>query len=100
MKYIGKEIFQIIPNRPPYMIMDSLEVIENKAIAEIALKDDLWIFACHYPGRPILPLTLLVESMTQTFSATFLSQAEDKTGDSCNLFIRRDSTERRFATRR
>lgn len=61
------------------MILDTLEVQDNKAVAEILLKEDLWIFACHYPGNPILPLTLLVESMTQTFSATFLPKAEDKT---------------------
>lgn len=78
MKCIGEEIFNIIPNRPPYMILDSLEVEDNKAVAEIILKEDLWIFACHYPGQPILPLTLLVESMTQTFSATFLPKANDK----------------------
>lgn len=78
MKYIGEEIYQIIPNRSPYMILDSLFVEDNKAIAEITLTEDLWIFACHYPGNPILPLTLLVESMTQTFSATFLPKAEDK----------------------
>ena len=78
MKYIGEEIYQIIPNRPPYMILDTLEIGDNKAIAEIKLKDDLWIFTCHYPGHPILPMTLLVESMTQTFSATFLSMADEK----------------------
>ena len=61
------------------MILDSLELKGNMAIAEINLKEDLWIFECHYPGRPMLPLTLLVESMTQTFSATFLPKAEDKT---------------------
>lgn len=61
------------------MILDTLEVLDNSAKAVIYLKDDLWIFACHYPGNPILPLTLLVESMTQTFSATFLSKVEDKT---------------------
>lgn len=79
MKYVGEEIYHVIPNRKPFMILDTLEVQDNIAIAEIQLKEDLWIFACHYPGNPILPLTLLVESMTQTFSATFLSKAEDKT---------------------
>ena len=78
MKYIGKEIYKVIPNRYPYMILDSLEVEEDRAIAEIALKEDLWIFECHYPNNPILPLTLLVESMTQTFSATFLPKVENK----------------------
>lgn len=79
MKYVGDQICNVIPNRKPFMILDTLEVQDNRAIAEIHLTEDLWIFACHYPGNPILPLTLLVESMTQTFSATFLSKAEDKT---------------------
>lgn len=79
MKYVGEEIYHVIPNRKPFMILDTLEVQDNKAIAEIQLKEYLWIFACHYPGNPILPLTLLVESMTQTFSATFLPKADDKT---------------------
>lgn len=79
MKYVGDQIYSVIPNRKPFMILDTLEVQDNWAIAEIQLREDLWIFACHYPGNPILPLTLLVESMTQTFSATFLSKAADKT---------------------
>lgn len=72
MKYVGEEIYNAIPNRYPYMILDTLDVEDNKAVAKIALKQDLWIFDCHYPGHPILPMTLLLESMTQTFSATFL----------------------------
>lgn len=79
MKYVGEEIYNVIPNRYPYMILDTLDVEDNKVVAKIALKQDLWIFDCHYPGHPILPMTLLLESMTQTFSATFLSKAEDKT---------------------
>jgi len=79
MRYVGDQIYDVIPNRKPFMILDTLEVQDNSAVAEIHLNEDLWIFACHYPGNPILPLTLLVESMTQTFSATFLSKAEDKT---------------------
>ncbi len=72
MKYIGEEIYKIIPNRYPLMILDFLELKDNQAIAEIHLKEEQWFFACHYPGNPILPLSLLLESMTQTFSATFL----------------------------
>lgn len=79
MSYVGEEIYNVIPNRYPYMILDTLEVEDNKAVAKIALKQDLWIFDCHYPGHPILPMTLLIESMMQTFLATFLSKAEDKT---------------------
>ena len=36
----------------------------------------MWFFKCHYPDYPVLPLTMLIESMTQVFSATFLSKTE------------------------
>ena len=76
MHYEGEEIYQVIPNRYPFMILSSLDVEDNKAIAKIALKDDMWFFDCHYPGHPILLMTLLIESMTQTSSATFLSKLD------------------------
>ncbi|WP_022761377.1 3-hydroxyacyl-ACP dehydratase FabZ family protein [Butyrivibrio sp. AD3002] len=80
MKKYGKEIYSLIPNRYPFMILHSLEVGNNCAEAEIVLKEDDWFFECHYPGNPILPLTLLLESMTQTFSATFLKAEETEDG--------------------
>lgn len=78
MKYVGEEIYNIIPNRYPYMILDSLEIVEDKAVSEVDLKDDLWIFSCHFPGNPTFPMTLLVECMTQTFMATLYPKKEDK----------------------
>ena len=87
MKYVGEEIYNVIPNRFPYMILDSLDVEENKAISEVHLKEDLWIFACHFPGRPTLPMTLLVECMTQTFMATLYSKKDDKSEISLVYYI-------------
>lgn len=78
MKYIGEDIYKVIPNRYPYMILDSLDIEEDKAVAELALRDDLWIFACHFPECPTFPMTLLVECMTQTFMATLYPKKEDK----------------------
>ena len=72
MKLIGEEIYQIIPNRKPLMLLDSIEISDGKAVSEIKLIENEWFFACHYPGYPIFPLSLLLECMTQTFSAIFL----------------------------
>lgn len=47
-------------------------------IAHIILNDDMWFFQCHYKNYPVMPLTLLIESMTQVFCATFLTRAEKK----------------------
>lgn len=75
-KYIGDEINDILPVRYPYMILSSLKVEEGKwAEGEINLKADDWFFECHFPGNPILPGFLLLESMTQVLLSSFIRQA-------------------------
>lgn len=72
-----EEIYEVIPNRYPFMILNSLKIEDENAIGTIKLKGDDWFFECHYPGNPILPMSLLIESMTQTFSAIFLSKSNE-----------------------
>lgn len=60
------------------MILDTLEVADNRAEGELFLNPELWIFECHYPESPMLPMSLLIESMTQVFIATFLQKVENK----------------------
>lgn len=73
-----EDIYTVIPNRYPLMILNSLEIIDDKATSIIKLTEDDWFFKCHYPGDPVLPLSILLESMTQTFSATFVAGREEK----------------------
>lgn len=76
-KYEGGQIGQIIPNRYPLMILDWIEIKEDQSVlGEVKLTKDDWFFACHYPGNPIFPGCLLIETMTQVFSATFLAGLE------------------------
>jgi 3-hydroxymyristoyl/3-hydroxydecanoyl-(acyl carrier protein) dehydratase len=64
MRYVGEEIYKVIPNRYPLMLLNSLTVEEDSAIGQIDLKGDEWFFQCHFPGRPIMPLSLLIPSET------------------------------------
>lgn len=74
-KYIGDRIYDILPMRYPYMILNCLKVEEGTwAEAEIDLKEDDWFFKCHFPENPILPGFLLLESMTQVLLSTFIGQ--------------------------
>lgn len=74
-KYIGDEINNILPMRYPYMILNSLCVEEGVwAEAEIDLKENDWFFKCHFPGNPIFPGFLLLESMGQVLLSTFVVQ--------------------------
>jgi 3-hydroxyacyl-[acyl-carrier-protein] dehydratase len=75
MKYIGREeIYKVIPNRYPLMLLETLNVEDDVAVSEIHLKGDEWFFQCHFPGNPIMPLTLLIECMAQTFISVFLQK--------------------------
>lgn len=76
-EFKGEEIGEILPMKYPYMILDELRVEEKKcAQAVIMLKEDDWFFKCHFPGNPILPGFLLLESMGQTLLSTFIRQTD------------------------
>lgn len=56
-----------IKNRPPLLMIDSAEVVPGKSsIAVKQLKPDEWYFACHFPGNPIMPGVLQLETLFQT----------------------------------
>lgn len=78
MRYVREEIYELIPNRYPFMFIDSLELNGDSAVGMLNLTDDIWFFSCHYPDNPVMPLSLLMEAMTQTFSATFLQKTDKK----------------------
>lgn len=74
-RYDGEEIYKAIPNRYPWMILNTLIVEEGvKASGYVKLSPDGWFFQCHFPGMPVFPATLLVETMTQVFISTFLEE--------------------------
>ena len=81
LSLLGEEIYSILPMRYPYMILDCLQVEEGKwAKSSIELKEKAWFFQCHFPGNPIFPGFLLLESMGQTLLSTFIKKTELKEG--------------------
>lgn len=80
-KFVGEEIYRAIPNRYPLMILDTLIVEAGiKASGYMELTQDQWFFQCHFPGIPIMPATLLAETMTQVFISIFLPEQEERSG--------------------
>ena len=78
---LGKdEIKKIIPQREPFLMIDKVEeyVPGESAIALKEVKEDEYYFKGHFPGNPIMPGVLIVESLAQTGAVAILSMEENK----------------------
>ncbi|HCL74174.1 MAG TPA: bifunctional 3-hydroxydecanoyl-ACP dehydratase/trans-2-decenoyl-ACP isomerase, partial [Gammaproteobacteria bacterium] len=42
-------------NRITEITADGGEFGRGKVVAELDIKPDLWFFACHFPGDPVMP---------------------------------------------
>ena len=67
----AKEILNLIPHRYPFLLVDRIEeIIVNQSctgIKNVTINEPF--FPGHFPGHPIMPGVLIIESMAQTASA-------------------------------
>ena len=75
-----EEIKNIIPQREPFFMIDEVEsyVPGESAIAYKNVDKNEWYFKGHFPGTPIMPGVLIVESLAQTGAVAILSMEENK----------------------
>ena len=75
-----EEIKKIIPQREPFLMIDKVEeyIPGESAIALKEVKEDEYYFKGHFPGNPIMPGVLIVESLAQTGAVAILSMEENK----------------------
>ena len=76
----------IIPHREPFLLIDRVTELEPgvRAVAEHTFSGDEWYLRGHFPGEPIVPGVILVESMAQ--SATVMAMALPEYRDGLGLF--------------
>lgn len=70
----ASEIIKIIPHRYPFLLVDRVEIIEEKKKAKgykCVTANELY-FHGHFPQKPIMPGVLILESMAQV-AATLMS---------------------------
>ena len=75
-----EEIEKIIPQRDPFLMIDRVEnyIPGQSCIAYKDVKETEYYFKGHFPGNPIMPGVLIVESLAQTGAVAILSMEENK----------------------
>jgi 3-hydroxyacyl-[acyl-carrier-protein] dehydratase len=60
------QVLDLLPQQPPFRFVDEiLELDEQRIAGTYTFRPDEWFYAGHFPGRPITPGVILLESMCQ-----------------------------------
>lgn len=60
------QVLALLPQQRPFRFVDELlEVNEERISGRYTFREDEWFYAGHFPGRPITPGVILLESMCQ-----------------------------------
>lgn len=83
-----KEIMDLIPHRYPFLLVDKvINIKKNESatgIKNVTMNEEF--FKGHFPGDPVMPGVLMVESMAQTAAVLVAKSIGAKPGEKGVLF--------------
>lgn len=78
--YKTKEIMEIIPHRQPFLLIDTIEELEEgvRAVGKKCVSYNEPYFAGHFPQEPVMPGVLIIEALAQVGAVAILCKPENK----------------------
>ncbi len=84
-----KQIIELLPHREPMLLIDKLYNIKKlfSATAEVKVRKDSFFVSGHFPGQPVMPGVLIVESFGQAAAALTAHGLERSTYENKLVFL-------------
>jgi len=83
------EIINLLPHRDPMLLIDEIQDIKklNSATGIVNVKKDSFFVQGHFPGNPVMPGVLIVESFGQAAAALTASGIDRSTYENKLVFL-------------
>ena len=72
-------IQKILPHRYPFLLVDAVEIVPSESatgIKNVSINESF--FQGHFPGAPVMPGVLIIESMAQVGGLLLLQDVENR----------------------
>ncbi|HEU5318016.1 MAG TPA: FabA/FabZ family ACP-dehydratase [Chloroflexota bacterium] len=79
---------EVLPHRPPFLFLDAIEELSlERAVARCRYGADRFFFRGHFPGKPVVPGVIQIETMGQLVVALGLYNARELKIPVTNFFF-------------